>query len=104
MIGVIFEVWPKPGHREDYLQLAQQLKPKLQALEGFISVERFESLSEPGKILSLSFFENEEAIKQWRDFEQHREAQNLGREYYFSDYRIRVLTVLRDHALHAPPA
>lgn len=97
MIAVIFEVWPEPEHREDYLEVAAGLRPLLESIDGFIAVERFESLSEPGKILSLSFFESEEAIHRWRRLPEHRRAQALGRNGYFAGYRLRVAQVLRDY-------
>src|SRR6478736_5693708 len=71
MIAVIFEVWPKPEHRQEYLDLAAELKPILETIDGFISVERFESLTEKGKILSLSFFRDEAAVAAWRNVATH---------------------------------
>jgi len=97
MIGVIFEVQPAVGQRERYLELAAALKPRLEALDGFISVERFESLSQPGKLLSLSFFRDEAAVAAWRSLEAHRAAQHAGRSDIFDDYRIRVVGVMRDY-------
>lgn len=97
MIAVIFEVWPQPEHRQDYLQAAAELRPLLESIEGFIAVERFESLAEPGKLLSLSFFESEEAVDRWRRLPEHRKAQALGRGHYFAGYRLRVARVLRDY-------
>ena len=107
MIAVIFEVEPAPAQREAYLDIAARLKTQLEAIEGFISIERFESLSRPGRILSLSFWRDEEAVKRWRTLEAHREAQAAGRAGIFRDYRLRVAAVLRDYGLHerdeAPP-
>lgn len=100
MIAVIFEVWPKPEHRQDYLDMAAELRPLLESVEGFISIERFESLNEPGRILSLSFFESEEAVAEWRRREEHRRAQRLGRDSFFDDYRLRVAEVSRDYGKH----
>ncbi|MBB3063239.1 antibiotic biosynthesis monooxygenase [Microbulbifer rhizosphaerae] len=97
MIAVIFEVWPKPERRQDYLDMATELRPLLESVEGFISIERFESLNEPGKILSLSFFDSDEAVAEWRRREEHRKAQMLGRGGYFADYRLRVAAVIRDY-------
>lgn len=97
MIAVIFEVWPQPGRTGDYLDLAAELRPLLASIEGFISIERFESLNQPGKILSLSFFESEEAVANWRRLKAHREAQRTGREQYFADYRLRIARVERDY-------
>ena len=99
MIAVIFEVWPAPGERQHYLDLAAALKADLLAIDGFISVERFESLTEPGKLLSLSFFRDEEAVRQWRNRPGHRATQARGRSGVFSDYRLRVAQVLRDYGL-----
>ncbi len=99
MIAVIFEVWPAPGERQHYLDLAAALKADLLTIDGFISVERFESLSEPGKLLSLSFFRDEEAVRQWRNRPGHRATQGKGRNGVFSNYRLRVAHVLRDYGL-----
>ena len=97
MIAVIFEVMPRAGRREDYLGIAADLKPLLETIDGFISIERFESLSEPGKLLSLSFWYDEEAVKRWRTMEQHRAAQAKGRSRIFDDYRLRIASVIRDY-------
>jgi heme-degrading monooxygenase HmoA len=99
MIAVIFEVWPKPEHRRDYLDLAAVLRRELDAIEGFISVERFESLSEPGKLLSLSFWRDEAAVTAWRNLAAHRAAQTKGRSGIFADYRLRVAGVIRDYGM-----
>jgi heme-degrading monooxygenase HmoA len=101
MIAVIFEVWPKSEHEQDYFNTARELRDLLESLPGFISVERFRSVSDDGKILSLSFFENEAAVKAWRNTLEHRKAQALGRNQYFADYRLRIATVQRDYTLHA---
>lgn len=100
MIAVIFEVWPKPGHRQDYLDLAGQLRPMLEQIDGFISIERFESLTQPGKILSLSFFRDEAAVSAWRNLEAHRRAQAKGRAHVFANYRLRIAGVLRDYGMN----
>jgi heme-degrading monooxygenase HmoA len=100
MIAVIFEVWPKREHRQDYLDLAGQLRPVLESVDGFLSIERFESLTEPGKILSLSFFRDEEAVKRWRNLVVHRAAQAKGRNEFFSNYRLRIASVLRDYGMN----
>jgi heme-degrading monooxygenase HmoA len=97
MIAVIFEVWPKPEHRQEYFDLAAALRPVLDEIDGFISVERFESLTEPGKILSLSFFRDEEALARWRQLDLHRAAQGKGRGRIFRDYRLRIAGVIRDY-------
>src|SRR5437763_17104129 len=99
MIAVIFEVWPKADRKKDYLDIAAQLRPLLEQIDGFISVERFESLYEPGKILSLSFFRDETAVARWRSLEQHRSAQAKGRAGIFRDYRLRVAGVIRDYGM-----
>jgi len=98
MIAVIFEVWP--ARREDYLDIAAELRPRLQEIDGFISVERFESLTEPGKMLSLSFFRDEEAVKAWRNVAEHRAAQAKGRTGIFQDYRLRIAGVIRDYGMN----
>ena len=100
MIAVIFEVWPKAGHKQDYLDTAAELRSLLEAAKGFISIERFESLTETGKILSLSFFEDEEAVDAWRNTVDHRKAQALGRAKYFDNYRLRIASVLRDYGMN----
>lgn len=100
MIAVIFEVWPAEGERQRYLDLAAALKADLAAMDGFISIERFESLSEKGKILSLSFWRDEEAVKAWRNLPAHRATQGKGRAGIFRDYRLRVAGVIRDYGLN----
>jgi heme-degrading monooxygenase HmoA len=99
MIAVIFEVWPADGRRQDYLDLAAELRPLLANIDGFISIERFESLSESGKILSLSFWRDEAAVAAWRRLDDHRAAQAAGRGGIFADYRLRVAGVVRDYGL-----
>lgn len=101
MIAVIFEVEPADGRRTAYLDIAARLKPELVAIDGFLSVERFESLATPGKVLSLSFFRDEAAVAAWRNTEDHRRAQAAGRGGVFADYRLRVAEVLRDYGLRA---
>jgi heme-degrading monooxygenase HmoA len=99
MIAVIFEVEPREGRRQAYLDIAAELKPRLEAIDGFLSVERFESLSRPGRILSLSFWRDEAAVAEWRGLEAHRGAQAAGRREVFADYRLRVASVLRDYGM-----
>jgi len=99
MLAVIFEVWPIDGRANEYFDLAAELKPLLETVDGFISIERFESLATKGKYLSLSFWRDEVAIQAWRNLETHRLAQARGRSQIFSDYRIRVATVLRDYGM-----
>ena len=107
MIAVIFEVWPREGRQQEYLDIAGQLKPLLAGIDGFISIERFQSLTTPGKILSLSIWRDEEAVRQWRNVEAHRGAQAAGRGGVFDDYRLRVCSVIRDYGMkeraEAPP-
>lgn len=100
MIAVIFEVWPTKGETERYLDLAAALRAELLSIDGFVSAERFQSLSEPGKLLSLSFFRDEDAVRQWRTRPQHRATQTKGRNGVFADYRLRVAGVLRDYGLN----
>ena len=97
MIAVIFEVTPHQGQRDAYLDMATALRPHAEAMDGFISVERFESLTTPGKLLSVSFFEDEAALDRWRRLPEHRRAQVAGRGSLFRDYRLRVAQVLRDY-------
>jgi heme-degrading monooxygenase HmoA len=99
MIAVIFEVWPADGERQTYLDLAASLRKELEQMDGFISIERFESLTQPGKILSLSIWRDEEAVARWRNLPSHRAAQGQGRGGVFKDYRLRVASVLRDYGL-----
>jgi heme-degrading monooxygenase HmoA len=99
MYAVIFEVEPKPGREHDYLEIAAALRQQLEAIDGFISVERFESLTEPGKILSLSFFRDEAALAAWRNIAAHRRAQRRGRSEIFADYRLRIAGVIRDYGM-----
>src|SRR2546430_5958793 len=99
MIAVIFEVWPKPGHKQRYLDLAAELRPLLDKIDGFISVERFESIYEPGKMLSLSFFRDEAAVNAWRNIEEHRRAQIAGRAEIFAGYRLKIAGVIRDYTM-----
>src|SRR6202162_3968285 len=101
MFAVIFEVWPKPGQLQTYLDIAAALRPQLEEIDGFISIERFESLTEPGKILSLSFFRDEAAVAAWRNVEEHRRAQAKGRGEVFADYRLRIAGVIRDYGMQA---
>lgn len=99
MIAVIFEVWPEQTRRQDYFEIAAELRPLLAQIDGFISLERFESLSEPGKVLSLSFWRDEAAVAQWRQLAEHRVAQARGRAGIFKSYRLRVAGVLRDYGM-----
>ena len=99
MIAVIFEAQPQPGKRDAYLDAAASLRPLLADIEGFVSIERFESLTQPGKILSLSFWRDEGAVRQWRNVEAHRRIQDAGRNSIFADYRLRVAEVMRDYGM-----
>lgn len=101
MIAVIFEVSPKDEEKQEYLDIAAHLRPRLDKIDGFISIERFESLSTPGKILSLSFWSDEKAIEAWRQMEEHRAAQVKGRATIFKDYRLRIAGVVRDYGMFA---
>jgi heme-degrading monooxygenase HmoA len=100
MIAVLFEAQPREGQQEAYLTIAAALRPELERIDGFISIERFQSLNDPGKVLSLSWWRDEAAVARWRQFEQHRGAQRAGRERIFRDYRLRVAEVLRDYGAH----
>jgi heme-degrading monooxygenase HmoA len=99
MIAVIFEVSPATGRAAEYLDIAAGLRPLLERIDGYISIERFESLSQPGKILSLSFFRDEAAVQAWRNLEAHRGAQARGRAGVFADYRLRIAGVVRDYGM-----
>jgi len=100
MIAVIFEVWPAEGERQRYLDIAAALRPELDEIDGFISIERFQSLVDPEKVLSLSFWRDEAAIQAWRNRKNHRSAQALGRSGVFDDYRLRIAAVVRDYGLN----
>lgn len=100
MIAVIFEVEPKEGKLDPYLDLAAGLKPELEQIDGFISVERFSSLTTPGKYLSVSFWRDEAALTEWRNRPRHRVAQRAGRTDMFADYRLRVASVIRDYGMN----
>ncbi|HZH50404.1 MAG TPA: antibiotic biosynthesis monooxygenase [Microvirga sp.] len=99
MIAVIFEVWPAEGRRDRYLDLAAALREDLVTMDGFLSVERFQSMSDPGKLLSLSFWRDEEAVRAWRNSPAHRATQGQGRGGVFRDYRLRVAAVVRDYGM-----
>lgn len=99
MIAVIFEVQVAQGKTSEYLDIANEIKPLLSKIEGFISVERFQSLTNEGKVLSLSFWRDEEAIQEWRALESHRFAQSKGRGGVFENYRLRVAGVMRDYGM-----
>lgn len=100
MITVIFEVWPNPDTQQEYLDTATELRSLLETMDGFISIERFQSLTEPGKLLSLSFWRDEASVAEWRRLEAHRAAQAQGRSSIFNNYRLRVASVIRDYGLN----
>lgn len=99
MIAVIFEVTPEPGGKDEYLRHAADLRQYLETVDGFLSIERFESLTRPGKLLSLSFFRDEASVAVWRRDPAHRKAQAAGRDGIFRNYRLRVAWVMRDYGL-----
>lgn len=99
MIAVIFEV--EPAAREDYFRIGAELAPLLRQIDGFISIERFQSLSDEGRVLSLSFWRDEAAVAAWRNLDAHRAAQAAGRAGVFRDYRLRVAQVVRDYGMQA---
>ena len=100
MIAVIFEVWPAAGRKHDYLDIAAALRADLTKIDGFISVERFQSLSDPNKLLSLSFWHDENAVKKWRNNSSHRESQIKGRAGIFANYRLRIAATIRDYGMN----
>ena len=100
MIAVIFEALPNEGHTEDYFAIAAALKPHLAGIDGFLSIERYQSLSDPGRYLSLSFWRDEAAVAAWRNTSGHRGAQSAGRASILRDYRLRIAEVTRDYGLH----
>lgn len=99
MIAVIFEVIPHADKKQAYLDMAAEIRPLVEQIDGFVSVERFQSLTDPEKLLSVSFFRDEKALDEWRSLTQHRMAQKAGRSSYFRDYRLRVAHVLRDYGM-----
>jgi heme-degrading monooxygenase HmoA len=99
MMAVIFEVWPAAGRKDDYLKLAAALRSEVERIDGFISVERFESLYEEGKLLSLQFWRDDKAIGEWRRQLDHRKAQATG-PHMFANYRLRIAEVVRDYGPH----
>lgn len=101
MMAVIFEVQPAPGQRQTYLDTAAALKAQLEHMDGFISIERFQSLADPDRLLSLSFWRDEAALMAWRQLDAHRRAQAAGRDHVFADYRLRVASVVRDYGMDA---
>ena len=100
MIAVIFEVCPHPRAKQEYLAIAANLAPLLATMDGFISIERFQSLADPNKVLSLSFWRDEAAVKEWRNGAEHRAAQEAGRHGVFADYRLRIASVVRDYGMN----
>ena len=107
MIAIIFEVFPKSSKKDEYLRLAAQMRSLVDQIEGFISVERFQSITNPNKLLSISLFENEAAVDEWRNLSAHRKMQSKGRKELFEDYDIKVVQVLRNYSMldrkEAPP-
>jgi len=99
MIAIIFEVTPQDGRKDEYLSIAASMRSLVEQIDGFISVERFQSLTNPEKLLSISFFESEDAVNEWRRLTAHRAAQTAGRDRIFKDYRLRVLSVIRDYGM-----
>jgi heme-degrading monooxygenase HmoA len=99
MIAVIFEVIPNEGKKEEYLDIAAKLRPELDKIQGFISIERFQSFNNPDKVLSLSFWKDEQSIQEWRNLEMHRFAQSKGREEIFKEYHLQIATVNRDYGM-----
>ena len=107
MVVVIFESWPKPGSSQTYLEMGQSMTSLVEGFDGFISIERYESVSEPGKFVALSFWRDEAAIEAWRNVAEHRRVQDGSRKAVFDDYRLRVANVTRDYGMsdrdEAPP-
>jgi heme-degrading monooxygenase HmoA len=99
MIAVIFEVTLRENCQDAYLEIAARIKPLLEQIDGFISVERFQSLTRPGTILSLSFFRDEAAVQRWRELAEHRAAQRAGRGHLFADYKLRIASIIRNYGM-----
>jgi heme-degrading monooxygenase HmoA len=104
VIAVLFEAWPSATGGATYLDLAAELRPLLDGIDGFVSIERFASLAEPGKLLSLSYWRDEAAVRQWREHERHRAAQQRGKDGVFLRYRLRIATVVREIDSATPAA
>ena len=99
MIAVIIEMTPAEGRADEYFSIAKRLKDDVATIDGFISVERFESVTQPGKLVSISFWRDEAALRQWRLHDRHQLAQGAGRGGIFTDYRVRIASVIRDYGL-----
>ena len=99
MIAIIFEVFPKSRKKDEYLRFASEMRSLVDQIEGFISVERFQSITYPNKLLSISLFENEAAVDEWRNLSTHRKMQSKGRKELFEDYDIKVVQVLRNYSM-----
>ena len=100
MIAVIFEVWPADGRKQAYLDIAASLRPELERIDGFLSIERFQSLTDETKLLSLSFWRDEAAVAAWRNTMEHRRTQAKGRAQIFADYHLRIANVVRDYGMN----
>ena len=96
MFSVIFEVNRKPERKDEYLDLAKQLKPVLQKIDGFIDNERFESQIKQGWLLSHSTWRDEKSVIRWRTEGEHHQVQKRGRFDIFRDYHLRVGDVVSD--------
>ena len=99
MIAIIFEVFPKSSKKDEYLRLAAEMRSLVDQIEGFISVERFQSITNPNKLLSISLFDNEAAVEEWRNLSAHRKMQSKGRKELFEDYDIKFVQVLRNYSM-----
>lgn len=100
MIAVIFEAVPKEGKTGEYVDIAASLKDELCKVPGFISIERFQSFADPGKVLSLSIWKDEAAVAQWRNVELHRMAQAAGRDHIFEDDHLNIAEITRSYGMH----
>ena len=100
MIVVMFESWPREGRKQAYIDMAASLTGHLQQMDGFLEIERFQSLTEPGKLIAISYWRDESAVTRWRQHEAHRLVQDKSRESIFKDYRLRVAAVIRDYGMH----
>ncbi|HJA07813.1 MAG TPA: antibiotic biosynthesis monooxygenase [Candidatus Mailhella merdigallinarum] len=96
-IVVLFEVTPTAEGRQRYLELAASLKKLLAEAKGFIRAERFSSLTEEGKLLSMNLWESEDDVDAWRNTLDHRISQMEGRNKLFKKYTITVASVIREY-------
>lgn len=97
MIAVIFDAETTKDTTSEYLDIKAQRRPLLAVIHGFINIKRFQSLTNPDKVLARSCWRDKAAIAAWRTLPQHRAAQGAGSDHVFADNRLRIATVGRDY-------